>query len=68
MADIVESYKLGDISVTVSETDKPNRLHIECNDGTYHSEFTVSRYEHQHYKRHMNQKILKAYKSEYGER
>lgn len=65
MSDIIESYKLGNISVTVTEADQPNRLHVDCNDGTYHSEFTVSRYEHENYKRHINQKIINAYKSQY---
>lgn len=63
----VESYKLGNIQVIITETDSPNRLHVDCNDGEYHSGFTVSRYEYQNYKRHMNQKITLAYKKQYGE-
>ncbi|WP_234568058.1 hypothetical protein [Rhodohalobacter sp. 614A] len=65
MSKEVESYKLGDIQVVITETEEPNKLSVDCNDGNYHSEFTVSRYEFQNYKRHMNQKITKAYKQQY---
>lgn len=61
----VESYKLGSIQVVISEDDKKNRLHVDCNDGTYHSEFTVRKYEYENYKRHMNKKISTAYKNQY---
>lgn len=61
----VESYKLGNIQVVITETENPNRLHVDCNDGTYHSGFTVRRYEYENYKRHMNQKITLAYKNQY---
>ena len=63
----VESYKLGNIRVIITETDDPNRLHVDCNDGTYHSEFTMRVYEYQYYKRHMNQRITTAYKKQYEE-
>jgi len=61
----VESYRLGDIQVVITESDKENRLHVDCNDGTYHSEFTVRQYEYENYKRHMNKKISTAYKNQY---
>lgn len=61
----VESYRLGNIQVTITETDDSNKLHVDCNDGNYHSEFTVNRYEFKNYKRHMNQKITKAYREQY---
>lgn len=61
----VESYKLGNIAVVISETDNPEKLHVECNDGEYRSEFTVRHYEFKNYKRHMNQKIVNAYKAQY---
>lgn len=63
----VESYKLGNIQVIITETESPNRLHVDCNDGEYHSEFTIRRYEYDNYKRHMNQKITLAYKKQYGQ-
>lgn len=63
----VESYRLGDVRVVILETDDPNKLKVDCNDGNYHSDFIVSRYEYQNYKRHMNQKITKAYKQQYEE-
>lgn len=63
----VDSYKLGDIRVTITETDDPKKLNVDCNDGNYHSDFKVSRYEFKNYKRHMNQRITKAYKRQYEE-
>ena len=61
MAEEVDSYKLGKVQVTVTTTDRPNRLNIECFDGEYRSEFTVSEYEFQNYRRLMNQRITEAY-------
>lgn len=65
MSKEVESYKLGNIQVVITQTDQKNRLHVDCNDGNYHSEFTVRQYEYEHYKRHMNKKISTAYKKQY---
>lgn len=59
----IESYKLGKVQVTISETEKPNRLKVECFDGEFHSEFTVSEYESNNYRRLMNQRITQAYKN-----
>lgn len=64
---VIESYKLGKVKVVITETDTPNKLHVDCNDGTYHSEFTVRKYEYENYKRHMNQKITLAYNKQYEE-
>ena len=65
MGSVIESYKLGDVQVEISETDHPQKLKVECNDGNYHSEFTVREYEFKNYKRHMNQRIKKAYDEQY---
>lgn len=65
MSKEVESYSLGKVDVVISETDTKDRLHVDCNDGNYHSEFTVRRYEYENYKRHMNQKITLAYNKQY---
>jgi hypothetical protein len=65
MAEQIDSYKLGKVRVVITATEDPNRYHVDCNDGTYHSEFTVRKYEYLHYKRHMNQKIKNAYHAEY---
>jgi hypothetical protein len=65
MSNEVESYKLGKVRVVITETENPEKLHVDCNDGTYHSGFTVSRYEFKNYKRHMNQKITTAYRNQY---
>ncbi len=67
MSKQVDSYKLGNVQVTILETEDENRLKVDCNDGSYHSEFTVRRYEYENYKRHMNQKITLAYKKQYEE-
>lgn len=65
MSKEVESYKLGQVQVVITETDQPDKLNVDCNDGNYHSSFTVRRYEFENYKRHMNQKITLAYNKQY---
>jgi len=65
MSRTIESYKLGKVKVVITETDKEDQLLVDCNDGNYHSEFTVRRYEYENYKRHMNQKITLAYNKQY---
>jgi len=67
MSKTIESYKLGNVEVVITETDQKDRLHVDCNDGTYHSEFTVRMYEYENYKRHMNQKIKLAYNKQHEE-
>jgi hypothetical protein len=57
----IESYKLGKIEVVISETEKANKLLVSCFDGEYKSEFTVSRYEFENYRRLMNQRISRAF-------
>ena len=59
----IDSYKLGKVQVTITETEKPNRLRVACFDGEYQSEFTVSEYEFNNYRRLMNQRITQAYKN-----
>lgn len=58
-----ESYRLGKVQVTVTETEKTNKLKVECFDGEYYSEFIVSEYEFKNYRRLMNQRITQAYKN-----
>ena len=67
MSSVIDSYKLGSVSVEISETEHPNKLQVECNDGNYRSSFTVRKYEYENYKRHMNQRITSAYKEQYEE-
>lgn len=67
MSSVIESYKLGDIAVEISETEHPEKLKVDCNDGNYHSAFTVREYEFNNYKRHMNQRIKNAYDEQYSE-
>jgi hypothetical protein len=65
MSKVVDSYKLGDIRIEITETDHPQKLNVDCNDGNYHSEFTIRKYEYENYKRHMNQRIKNAYNEQY---
>lgn len=62
MSDPVDSYKLGNVQVTVIKADRPNKLLVQCFDGEFKSEFTVSEYEFKNY-RLMNQRITEAYKN-----
>ncbi|MEX0719812.1 MAG: hypothetical protein WD059_04030 [Balneolaceae bacterium] len=57
----IDSYRLGNVQVKINETEKSNKLKVECFDGQYHSEFTVSTYEFNNYRRLMNQRITQAY-------
>ncbi|HYW36152.1 MAG TPA: hypothetical protein VE868_12140 [Balneolaceae bacterium] len=61
----IATYKLGDIQVKISETDQADKLNVDCNDGNYHSSFTIRRFEYENYKRHMNQRIKNAYDQQY---
>lgn len=61
MSEAIESYKLGTIKVTITKDDRPNKLLVQCFDGEYKSEFTVSEYEFKNYRRLMNQRITDAY-------
>jgi hypothetical protein len=61
MPEPIETYKLGKVQVSVFETDRPNKLRIECFDGEFKSEFTASEYEFTNYRRLMNQRITEAY-------
>ena len=62
--EVVEQYKLGSIEVTVSKTDKKNKLKVECTNGEFRSDFTVSLYEFENYRRLMNQRISQAFKDQ----
>lgn len=61
MPEPIETYKLGKIQVTITPTDRPNKLLVECFDGEFKSSFTASEYEFQNYRRLMNQRITQAY-------
>jgi len=61
MAKEIESYKIGKIQVVVTETEKEGRLMVDCNNGEFHSSFTVSAYEFHNYRRLMNIRIREAF-------
>lgn len=67
MSNEIASYKLGAVRVRITETDHPEKLRVECNDGNYRSEFIVRKYEYNNYKRHMNQRIKNAFNEQYDE-
>lgn len=60
--EVLEEYKLGNIQVRVSTTDKENKLKVACSNDEFRSEFTVSPYEFENYRRLMNQRITQAFK------
>lgn len=61
MSGEIESYKLGEIRVVVTETDNPQRVHIHCNDGVYVHQFEARVYEYKNYRRLMNQRIIERF-------
>ncbi|MFU8861193.1 MAG: hypothetical protein ACNA8K_12315 [Cyclonatronaceae bacterium] len=61
MSKEIESYKLRDIRVVVTETENPQRVNIHCSDGTYQHEFTARVYEYENYRRLMNQRIVERF-------
>ena len=61
MATEIEAYKLGNIQVTITESDKPKKYLVDCNDGNFHSSFLVSEYEFKNYRRLMNIRIREAF-------
>jgi len=65
MPELIDSYRLGDIEVSIESTDNPEKFEVDCNDGNFHSRFTIRKYEYENYKRHMNQRIKDAYKEQY---
>lgn len=67
MSSVIETYKLGSISVEITEAERPKKLNVSCNDGDYKSKFTISEYEYNNYKRHMNQRIKNAYDDQHEE-
>lgn len=58
---VIEQYKLGNIQVTVSKAERPNKYIVHCSNGEFISKFTVSEYEFKHYRRLMNQRISEAF-------
>jgi len=67
MSAVKEKYFLGNIEVSIEETDHPQKLSVTCTDGNYRSQFTIRKYEYQNYKRHMNQRIKNAFRDEYSQ-
>lgn len=58
---VIEEYKLGKISVTVSESDQQNKVIIEATDHTNRLKFEATRYDYDNYNRLMNQKIRQRF-------
>jgi hypothetical protein len=67
MSEVIDSYRLGNIQVSITPTENPEKYDVSCNDGNFRSEFTIRKYEYENYKRHMNQRIKDAYNKQYEE-
>lgn len=67
MSKVVENYKLGNIDVTIEETDNPEKLKVICKDDSFQMSFKARLYEYQYYKRHMNQKIRERFEKAHNE-
>lgn len=65
MSEVIDSYRLGEIKVSITSTENPEKYDVSCNDGNFRSDFTIRKYEYENYKRHMNQRIKDAYKEQY---
>jgi len=63
MSTIIETYHLGDIKVTISETESNKRYLIHCQKGDDVFEFKAKKNEYEDYKRLMNRRIQKHFKS-----
>ena len=61
MSKELESYKIGNINVSIEETESPEKVNVLCRDDAFRMEFTARMYEYKYYKRHMNQKIKKRF-------
>ena len=57
-----ESYKIGNIEVTVSETENPEKLKIYAVSDGREFNIIARKYEYQNYTRLMNQKIVRFFK------
>jgi hypothetical protein len=65
MSEVIASYKLGKIDVSISKTNQADKLNVDCSDGSYHSAFTVRRFEYENYRHLMNQRIKGAFDEQY---
>ncbi|HKJ32176.1 MAG TPA: hypothetical protein VKA34_10125 [Balneolales bacterium] len=63
MSAVIETYNLGDIEVTISRTDSANRYLIHCEKDDDVFEFKAKKDEYEGYKRLMNRRIQKHFKS-----
>lgn len=61
MSDTIESYKLGDIDVTITTTDDANKYKVTCLKGEEEYSFIAKKNEYESYKRLMNRRILKEF-------
>lgn len=61
MDEVLESYHIGKIAVTVTQSERSGRYHIDCREGEKHLGFEVKQSEYENYHRLMNQRIKEAF-------
>lgn len=61
MDEVLETYKIGKIVVTVTNSERSGRYHIDCRQGEKHLAFDVRQSEYENYHRLMNQRIKEAF-------
>ncbi len=61
MNEVVDTYHIGKIEVTVTESERDGRYHIDCRQGEKHLGFEVRHSEYKNYHRLMNQRIKEAF-------
>ena len=63
----IDSFKLGDIAVVITESNQPDKYHISCNDNTYVCNFTIRKYEYENYNKLMKTRIKTLFRQQHGE-
>ena len=63
----IDSFKLGDIAVVITESNQPDKYHVSCNDDTYVCNFTIRKYEYENYNKLMKTRIKTLFRQQHGE-
>ena len=62
----IDSFKLGDINVVITESSKPDRYDVSCHDDQFKYEFSVRHYEYENYNKLMKSSIKRVFKEKYN--
>jgi len=63
----IDSFKLGDIAVSIRESNQPEKYEVSCNDGMYVCNFTIRRYEYENYNKLMKTRIRTLFKQQHNQ-